>query len=598
MERGVAAARGGTCCRPLGLSCRECWSLIKIIERASSWRALRDVTSVRFGRRLARMAVLAALGAPTLTVRAFAAEAASAAPASSVVGVRIEAPGGAAVDEGALRAAVAAELGMIAAPAGAAAATVVLVRLAPRGELTVTYRAPSGGELSRTVAAPGRTDELPEVTALLVGNLARDEARGLLGDLERNANAPGLDPAAPAAQLDPIRDREASVVDTFNVSVFHPVTLLRGTEHRRLAFELGMFYSRVGALSGVAFTFGGVSRVDGQASGLQLAGIGYIHGGPGEGARIAGIFGVGSDRFDGVSIATAGLVQDGELSGVALAAGAVVATASVDGGQLSAGFNYAGPVSGFQLSAGANVASGDMNGLQAAAGANVATGNVAGAQLAAATNIAAGDVDGVQLTSGFNLASDLSGAQIGIVNVGGDVDGLQLGIVNVGRDVNGAQLGIVNVAREVDGLSLGLVPYSQRGRTQLISWFNTSKSINFGVRFRSGVLYAMPTFGYDPAGTSFQLAKGKASYAAGFSLGVRVPIERASIDVDSNCSNGSNGAAYDEHDINLRHRLLLGWQFSPIFGVFAGGGVHHHFRTQGEVNHQVDPELSVGVELL
>ena len=558
------------------------------------------MTSLRLDCRLiaSQMALLAALGATTLAAPSFAAEAGPAAAAPTSVEVRIEAPRGAAVDEGALRAAVAAELGMIAAPAGAAADTLVLVRLEPRGELTVSYRAPSGGELSRTVAAPGRTDELPEVTALLVGNLARDEARGLLGDLQRNSNTAGPEAAPIAAQADPIRDREASVVDTFNLSVFHPVTLLAGTEHRRLAFELGLFYSRVGALSGVAFTFGGVSRVDGEASGLQLAGIGYIHGGPGEGARIAGVFGVGSDRFDGLSMATAAIVQDGALSGVALAAGAVVATGEVDGGQLSAGFNYSGALSGFQTSAGANVASGDMSGLQAAAGANVATGNVEGAQLAAGTNIAAGNVDGVQLTSGFNLADDLRGVQIGIINVGGDVDGLQLGIVNVGRDVNGAQLGIVNVAREVDGLSLGLVPYSQRGRTQLISWFNTSKNINFGVRFRSGVLYAMPTFGYDPAGTSFQLAKGKASYAAGFSLGVRVPVERASIDVDSNFSNGSNGAAYDEHDINLRHRLLVGWQFSPIFGVFAGGGVRHHFRTQGEANHQVDPELSVGVELL
>jgi len=142
------------------------------------------------------------------------------------------------------------------------------------------------------------------------------------------------------------------------------------------------------------------------------------------------------------------------------------------------------------------------------------------------------------------------------------------------------------------------VPYSQRGRTQIVTWYNNNQDFNLGVRFRSGVLYAMPTFAYDPAGTSFQIAQGKASYAPGFSLGARIPVERASIDFDTNYSSLSNGFAYDEHDVNLRYRLLLSWQFAPVFGVFAGGGVRHHFRTQGDANHEVDPDLSVGVELL
>ena len=53
------------------------------------------------------------------------------------------------------------------------------------GELTVTIHDPDGRDLSRSVAAPGRADEVPEVTALLVGNLARDEASGLLARLRQ-----------------------------------------------------------------------------------------------------------------------------------------------------------------------------------------------------------------------------------------------------------------------------------------------------------------------------------------------------------------------------------------------------------------------------
>jgi hypothetical protein len=118
------------------------------------------------------------------------------------------------------------------------------------------------------------------------------------------------------------------------------------------------------------------------------------------------------------------------------------------------------------------------------------------------------------------------------------------------------------------------------------------------VRFANGPLYVMPTFGYAPKGNTLVVEASEGSYAPGISLGFRVPIQRAFADLDVNFSNRSGGSAYDEHNMDLRYRLLGGWQMTDAFAVFVGGGVRHHFRTQGPEEQSVDPELSLGVQLL
>jgi hypothetical protein len=156
------------------------------------------------------------------------------------------------VDEGAVRSAVARELARARVPAGPEPARVAIF-VAEGGDLSVRYRSPAGAELSRSVAAPARADEIPEASALLVANLARDEAGALLAQLVRQqpesaaASTPPL--AAPErthADLPPVLP-----LDTLNLSLAYPLTLRAATEKRHLAFELGVFYSRIGALSGV-----------------------------------------------------------------------------------------------------------------------------------------------------------------------------------------------------------------------------------------------------------------------------------------------------------------------------------------------------------
>ena len=545
------------------------------------------------------------------------ASAQEAAPGADIgpVALQVDATGWA-LDERSVREAILRELELDAAAPPGQAPMAIALHAVSGGELTVTIHAGAGQDLSRSVAAPARADEVPEMTALLVGNLARDEAGDLLARLRTPEPAVAPEPAAPPAEAE-----KQLPLDSVNLSLVYPMTLRERSDERRFALELGLFYSRIGALSGVALELGGVAHVLGPVDGLMLGGIGYWHDGAAEGVRIGGVLGVGGNGLDGVSLAGAVTVERGDVIGGQVAGVTNFASGSLDGFQLAGGvniagpvegaqvsgvFNLAGPVDGTQLVAGVNLARGDLGGWQVAgignvahaadgaqlAGAfNLAQGPLEGVQIAGVANQAQGDVDGVQLSGALNLAQRLAGMQISVVNIGGDVSGGQIGIVNVARDVDGLQLGVVNVAREVDGVSLGIVPYSQRGRTQAVAWYGSGTPFNLGVRFHTGALYVMPTFGYDPRG-------GDGDYAPGLSLGYRLGIDRLFADLDVNYTNRSNGADYDEHDVELRYRLLGGYQLTRAFGVFAGGGVRHQFRTDTAYDPSVKPELSVGIQLL
>jgi hypothetical protein len=516
---------------------------------------------------------------------------------------------GLSVDEAAIRAAIERELargntpgstGNAASESVNGARVQVSVRL-ERGasrSLRVRYQPASGRDVSRTVRAPERADELPEVTALLVGNLARDETSALLAGLA----SPDPVPMAPVAAVVPspsAAPAEAPPLpfSTVNLSVFAPFTLRANSEQQRFAFEFGLFYSHIGGLSGVGVTGLGVLRVDGVAEGLELAGIGYLSG-PGVGVRAATFFGVSRGRFDGIGLSAGALVHDGVWNGAEIATLTSLASGALDGAQLSTGYNQAAEVSGLQASAGANLARGPVNGAQFTVGVNVAQGAVDGVQGAGTVNWAAGALTGAQVSAAANIASSVDGVQLSLVNIGGNVRGAQIGLVNVAGNVSGVQLGLVNVADQVEGQSLAFVPYSRAGRTQIVTWYDSSQPLNLGVRFHSGALYVMPTFAYEPGPVLPWSQSAKSRYAPGVSLGGMLPLGRAFVDLDANYSERSTGLSYDTDHVHLRYRALAGWQCTPAFAVFAGGGLHHELRTANGAEVQLKPELSVGVQIL
>jgi hypothetical protein len=78
-------------------------------------------------------------------------------------------------------------------------------------------------------------------------------------------------------------------------------------------------------------------------------------------------------------------------------------------------------------------------------------------QLSMVANVHAGNVRGIQGALGTNVAQDVSGIQIGLVNIGHSVSGAQIGLVNIARHVSGAQIGLVNVSRSMQGVPVGIV---------------------------------------------------------------------------------------------------------------------------------------------
>ena len=502
---------------------------------------------------------------------------------------------GLAVDEAAVRSAVDRELARAGVAAGSDSVRVA-VSVAEGGSLQVRYRNPAGAELSRSVAAPARADEVPEASALLVGNLARDEASSLLAELAQQrqvtASEAGSIAPLPATVAAPRDVPPVLPLDSLNLSLFHPLTLRSGTERRHLACELGLFYSRSAAVSGLSLTAFGVSRVDGPAHGVQLGGIGYWHGGPGGGVRIGGLFGASSGSFEGLSLATFGTWHGGELSGVELAGFTSIATGAFQGAQVSGFLDYSQSLSGAQAAGFGSIATGPLEGVQIG-GLFAYAQSVSGVQVAGFASISAAPVEGAQIAAGTSIADDVRGLQLSLINIGGSIDGAQIGLINVAADVTGLQLGLVNVAHSVKGQSIGLIPYNREGGLKIVTWYNSTEPFNIGVRFHAGALYLMPTFAFDPGSAALVSAPELARYSIGTSIGLRVPIDRMFVDVEANVSQPSQGwqETLDEQSLNLRYRVLAGYRILPGFSAFAGGGLRQR------QNH-VEPELSVGMELL
>jgi hypothetical protein len=444
--------------------------------------------------------------------------------------------------------AVAKELGVAVTDATVGSSATVRIVAKKGGDLTVVVERPDKPRLMRAVAAPGRDDEVPEAAALLAGNLARDEAADLLLELtpepEPEARAPTPEPSP---EPEPKRAAKTTMPNyALNLSLFHPVTIVPDAERTRFAVEFGLFYSRVGAVD--AFSLNPfVLAVHGPARGAEIAGIVSVNEDGLEGMRVSGVYASHRGRFHG------------------FAASGVATTAS--------GAGEGGVVSGV-----ATIQNGPFRGFRAAGVVDVQSGPFVGMQSAGLVNLA-DDVEGLQV-SGTNVASDVSGAQIGIVNVGGNVSGLQLGVINVADDV--------------DGASIGVVTLSDEGRVQPVAWYSNATPMNLGLRLYTGPLYAMPTLGF-AQGTDDD-GNTVAVFHPGLSLGARVSIARAFVDLDVNYSNRAPEFRYDEHEIDLRYRALVGFEVTPWLAPFVGGGVRQYIRSAGDKRESYHPELSAGVQ--
>lgn len=491
----------------------------------------------------------------------------------------------------------------------------------------VTYTAASGEVLSRNIDLPELPERRAEVIALLVGNLTRDEAADLLAAL-RAAHAPPAPPppkksatssAAPARPAPPVaKAAPAPLIRQFpavNLSLFHPIALRPDSERRALQLELGLAYSRVGAIEGMGANLGAL-RVEQHADGLAAAifyarvggglrGLAVSSGytevrGESDGMISGGLVALQSETLNGFGLG--GLVYwGGALRGVSIGGlldvsdavtggniGGVVALARgpVDGLLMSGLYTSAPSLSGVNIST-LNVIRGPSLGVSVGAVANIAqqSDSLAIAGLANVT----GASSGWFVSGAVNVTGSLRGLAIsGAVNRTRDLEGGAIALVNVSERVRGFQLGLVNVATEVEGAQLGVVNVAKAGRVQAEFLATNLVPLNAGLKFVSRYSYSELLLHRTPSEDLSGLSLG---------LGGRLPLGPAALELGArgafSFSNANPNETPERIDLHYQGRASV--RLASFIEPFVGAGARHGLFRRG--SGELAPEFFGGVAL-
>lgn len=436
----------------------------------------------------------------------------------------------------------------------------------------VTYLSPGHDPVTRSVDLPKDEARALETLAFLVGNLARDEASELIAQFAPPPGEGGADvpppPAPPPAEAKPAPSAAAakpappppapaapklleSKRFAASFSLYYPLTARKHTEQWKLNAELGLVYSRVGAINGAAFNLGYL-RVDQSLDGFGGA-IFWTRTGDVRG--IAGSFFVaeGYGRLKGIGFATIVNHREGNVEG--LQASTLVATG--------------GDVLGIE-GAPMVVVGRDIQGMQGSVGVSVAR-----------------DIRGFQLGA-VNVARDVRGFELGIVDAARDVQGAQLSVVNVGRRVNGLQLGLVNVSDEIHGGAIGLVNIARNGRFQPVTWFSGPHAVfNVGYKSITDLTYTQAGGGYDVVNDTYR-------WEVGAGVHLRLPYGFYG-ETGLGYAQIHNTKGNDNERQELRYDLRIG--FEPVYGVtpFVGGTLTQRVWGGGAA---LRGEYAVGVSFL
>lgn len=441
----------------------------------------------------------------------------------------------------------------------------------------VTYVTPGREPVTRSVDLPKDETRALETLAFLVGNLARDEASELLaqlapppgeGSAEEAAPPPPPPPPAaaakPAASTEPAKPTSPAVTGTApklleskrfaaNVSLYHPLSARKNSEQWKLNLELGVAYSRVGAINGAAMSLGYL-RVEQTVDGFAGAIFWTRTGGDVRGIAGSLFVAEGYGRLKGIGFAPIANVHPGNVEG--LQASALVATA--------------GDVLGIEGAALVTVGR-DVQGVQGSAGLTRGR-DVRGAQLGVVT--LGRDVLGAELGV-VDVARDIQGAELGIVNVGRDVRGAQVSMVNVARRVNGLQVGVVNVAKEIHGGAIGIVNVAGNGRFQPVTWFAGSGGwLNAGYKAITDYTYTQGGIGYALTGDN------NYRYELGTGLHLALPYGFYG---ETGLGYAHEASSKSDSDVRQEVRYDLRVGFEPLRGItpFVGGTLARRVAGRG-----------------
>lgn len=166
-------------------------------------------------------------------------------------------------------------------------------------------------------------------------------------------------------------------------------------------------------------------------------------------------------------------------------------------------------------------------------------------------------------------ANDVSGAALGVVNVGRTVTGAQIGVVNVATGkVHGAQVGLINVAEDVDA-GVGLFSLSWARGIRANAWASTISPIEVGVLFEGKRITTGVSFG-----RLIQDIFQKGEFLLGFELGVHViRSDEQGFMWDVVAGTDTSVGVGDGNGLDvIRLGSRLGYRVLPRFAPYLYGG--------------------------
>lgn len=385
----------------------------------------------------------------------------------------------------------------------------------------------------------------------------------------------------------------------FNFSIYFPVSINQ-SKHDSTNINLSLLYGHVGQVHGFDLA-AGVSAVEDNLRGIQVAGLAGVCGSSLTGGQIAGLFAVAGDELSGAQVSGLFNVCGEEGEGLQASSFMNVTGNSFRGIQAAGFMNVAGEeAKGLQAAGFMNVTGDTYQGIQASGGFNVVGESCRGIQAAGLLNVTGESFRGLQAAGIFNVAGEhLNGLQVGSMNVAGNSAGVQIGLANAAGDLEGVQIGLVNYSQNTNGVPVGLVNISKYdGRMRWISWASNLTGVNSGVKFSIKRIYSIVSLG----SINFTDDMNKCLAYSGF-YGLSIPLNKISLNTDIGYTYIDNATLFrsqmgapDQQVVMLR--ASLNKRLSNTLSLFAGGGLSHiHERGAPAGSNEFQPLFFAGLEL-
>jgi hypothetical protein len=385
----------------------------------------------------------------------------------------------------------------------------------------------------------------------------------------------------------------------FNFSIFYPVSINQ-SKYDSTNINLSLFYGRVGQVHGFDLA-AGISAVEDNIKGVQVAGLVGVCGSNLTGVQMAGFFAVAGDELSGAQVSGLFNVCGEEGEGLQASSFMNVTGNSFRGIQAAGFMNVTGEESiGLQAAGLMNVTGNTYQGIQAAAGWNVVGESCRGIQAAGLFNVTGETFRGLQAAGVFNVAGErLYGLQVGSMNAASISTGVQIGLANAAGDLEGVQIGLVNYSKNTSGVPVGLVNLSKYdGRMRWISWASNLTGVNSGVKFSIKRIYSIVALGSINFTSDINECLAYSCF-----YGISFPLDSFSLNTDIGYMYMDNATLFrsqmgepDQQAIMLR--ASLNKRISNTLSLFAGGGLSHIMERGAPAgSSEFQPIFFAGLEL-